>query len=157
MSKKLYIVSGFLYSFGMPFEEKRTWILGITAVVSYVIYLVVVLIRAREVPLVEVAYIAPLLWAVGISIAVSIVASIAVAILSREGDRKDARDREIDRMGELVGNAFVVLGAVGALALTMADAERFWIANAIYLGFTLSAVVGTTAKVIAYRRGYWPW
>ncbi|MFF2549816.1 hypothetical protein ACFVUS_02405 [Nocardia sp. NPDC058058] len=141
----------------MPFEEKRTWILGGAAVVSYAIYLVVVLTRARPDGLARVGYIAPLLWAVGASILVSIVATIAVSIAARDGDRKDQRDREIDRMGSLVGNAFVVLGAVGALILTMADAERFWIANAIYLGFTLSAVVGSTAKVIAYRRGYWPW
>ncbi|MFB8001155.1 hypothetical protein [Nocardia sp. NPDC056000] len=141
----------------MPFEEKRTWILGGAAVVSYLIYLVVILTRSHPDGLARVGYIAPLLWAVGASILVSIVATIGVAIAARDGDRKDQRDREIDRMGSLVGNAFVVLGAAGALLLTMADAERFWIANAIYLGFTLSAVVGSTAKIIAYRRGYWPW
>ncbi|MFB7723974.1 hypothetical protein [Nocardia sp. NPDC056100] len=141
----------------MPFEEKRTWILGGAAVVSYPIYLVVILTRSHPDGLARVGYIAPLLWAVGASILVSIVATIGVSIAARDGDRKDQRDREIDRMGSLVGNAFVVLGAAGALLLTMADAERFWIANAIYLGFTLSAVVGSTAKVIAYRRGYWPW
>ncbi|MEU0545920.1 hypothetical protein ABZ319_39225 [Nocardia sp. NPDC005978] len=141
----------------MPFEEKRTWILGITAAVSYAIYAVVVLIRARDSALTEVAYVAPLLWAIGVSIAVSIVAAIAVALLSREGDRKDQRDREIDRMGSEAGNAFVVLGAIGALALALCDGDRFWIANVIYLGFTLSAIVGCAAKVIAYRRGYQPW
>ncbi|MEV6066992.1 hypothetical protein AB0L82_10620 [Nocardia sp. NPDC052001] len=141
----------------MPFEEKRTWILGGAAVVSYLIYLVVILTRSHSDGLARVGYIAPLLWAVGASILVSIVATIGVSIAARDGDRKDQRDREIDRMGSLVGNAFVVLGAAGALLLTMADAERFWIANAIYLGFTLSAVVGSIAKVIAYRRGYWPW
>ncbi|WP_330181230.1 hypothetical protein OHB26_33370 [Nocardia sp. NBC_01503] len=140
----------------MPFEEKRTRILGVAAVVSYTIYLIVVLTRARPHGLSQVGYISPLLWAVGGSILVSIVATIAVAIAARD-DRKDQRDREIDRMGTLVGNAFVVLGAVGALVLTMADAERFWIANVIYLGFTLSAAVGASAKIIAYRRGYWPW
>ncbi|WP_157555940.1 hypothetical protein [Nocardia acidivorans] len=140
----------------MPFEEKRTWILGVAPVVSYTIYLVVVLTRARPHGLSQVGYIAPLLWAVGGSILVSIVATIAVAIAGRD-DRKDQRDREIDRMGTLVGNAFVVLSAVGALVLTMAEAERFWIANVLYLGFTLSAAVGAGAEIIAYRRGYWPW
>ncbi|MRH88334.1 hypothetical protein GFY24_12910 [Nocardia sp. SYP-A9097] len=140
----------------MPFEEKRTWVLGVAAVVSYTIYLIVVLTRSRPHGLSQVEYVAPLLWAVGGSILVSIVATIVIAIAARD-DRKDQRDREIDRMGALVGNAFVVLGAVGALVLAMADAEHFWIANVLYLGFTLSAAVGAGAKIIAYRRGYWPW
>ncbi|WP_433561220.1 hypothetical protein ACQP1O_26835 [Nocardia sp. CA-151230] len=141
----------------MPYEEKRTWILGVAAVVSYVIYLFVVLARARHTAVADVAYVAPLLWAVGGSIVVSIVAGIAVAIGSRDRDRRDQRDREIGRRGTQIGNAFVVLGAVTALVLAMANGDRFWIANAIYLGFTLSAVVSAVAKLVAYRRGVWPW
>lgn len=150
-------MSCFLYTGRMPYEEKRTWILGAAATVSYLIYLIVVLTRARHVPVVDVAYAAPLLWAVGGSIVFSIAASIAVAIGSRDRDRRDQRDREIDIRGTQVGNAFVVLGAVTALVLALAGGDRFWIANAIYLGFTLSAVVGAVAKLVAYRRGTWPW
>ncbi|MBL1074027.1 hypothetical protein JK358_06430 [Nocardia sp. 2] len=140
----------------MPFEEKRTWILGIAAVVSYAVYLVVVLVRARDTALAEVAYVAPMLWAIGGSVVVSIAGAVVVAIVSRD-DRSDQRDREIDREGARIGNAFVTLAAVGALALAMTGREAFWIANAIYLGFTVAAVVSTTAKIIAYRRGFWPW
>ncbi|MFE3029293.1 hypothetical protein [Nocardia tengchongensis] len=141
----------------MPYEEKRTWILGVAAVVSYVIYLIVVLVRARHAALIEVAYVAPMLWAIGGSIAASIVAAIGVAIGSRDRDRRDQRDREIDLRGTHVGQAFVILGAVAALVLALAKGDTFWIANVIYLGFTLSAVVGATAKLVAYRRGMWPW
>ena len=38
----------------------------------------------------------------------------------------------------------------------MRTTRPFWIANAVYLGFVLSAVVGSVAKVVAYRRGL-PW
>ncbi|MEC3918547.1 hypothetical protein [Nocardia sp. CDC160] len=141
----------------MPFEEKRTWILGVAAVVSYVIYLVVVLVRAHGRAFTSVSFAAPLLWAVGGSILVSILGSILVAITSREGDRKDQRDKEIDLRGAQIGGAFTALGAGGGLLLTLADADRFWIANAIYLGFTLGAIVSAAAKLIAYRRGLWPW
>lgn len=141
----------------MPYEEKRTWILGVVAVVSYAIYLIVVLVRARHTALVEVAYVAPMLWAIGGSIAASIVAAIAVAIGSRDRDRRDQRDREIDLRGTHVGQAFVVLSAIAALVLALVDGDTFWIANVIYLGFTLSAVVGTAAKLEAYRRGMRPW
>ena len=38
-------------------------------------------------------------------------------------------------------------------ALTLAEFEYFWIANAMYLVFVLSALVGAAVKLIAYRRG----
>ncbi|WP_067709758.1 hypothetical protein [Nocardia yamanashiensis] len=141
----------------MSYEEKRTWILGIVAMVSYAVYIAIVLVRARDSALTEVAYVAPMLWAVGVSIAVSIVGAIVVSLASRDGDRRDQRDRQIDKEGERVGNAFVVIGALGALALALADQDSFWIANVLYLGFTLSAVFAAMTKIAAYQRGFWPW
>ena len=38
--------------------------------------------------------------------------------------------------------------------LTLAEFDYFWIANAIYLAFVVSAVVGTIVKLVAYRRGF---
>jgi hypothetical protein len=32
----------------------------------------------------------------------------------------------------------------------------FWIANAIYLGFVLWAVVGSAIRLVSYRRGLQP-
>ena len=37
------------------------------------------------------------------------------------------------------------------------EEKRAWIANVIYLCFTLSAVVGSVAKIVAYRRGFQSW
>ena len=51
------------------------------------------------------------------------------------------RDKEIDRLGERVGSSFVVIGGLGALVLAMLDVDCFWIANAMYLAFVLSARV----------------
>jgi hypothetical protein len=149
------MMSASLYIGSMPYEERRTWILGACAVVSYAAYLVVILGRARGIALTEVNYRAPLLWSIGGSITASIVLSIVTSFGTPRD--KDQRDREIDRAGEHVGYAFVVVGAVAALALTMYGGARFWIANALYLGFTLSALVGAATKVVAYRRGLWPW
>ena len=42
-------------------------------------------------------------------------------------------------------------------ALTMAELDYFWIANAIYLAFVLSALLGSMAKLMAYRHGFQPW
>ncbi|MBT2447664.1 hypothetical protein J7F03_11365 [Streptomyces sp. ISL-43] len=143
----------------MAFEEKRAWIMGVVAVAGYAVYLALVLGRAGDgVPLVEVPYIAPLLWAVGGAIVAAILLNIAVAAASPgEADVKDQRDKEIGRLGEHAGQSFLVVGAVAALILSMAGADRFWISNAIYLGFVLSAVLGSVVKLAAYRWGFQSW
>jgi hypothetical protein len=156
MSRKFDAVSGLFYFGEVTHEEKRAWILGFAALASYAVYLVLVLGRAGERPLTEVPYVAALLWTVGGSIVATIVLSIAVAMVAKDG-AKDQRDREIGRFGEYVGHSFVVIGAVAALLLAMAEAPHFWIANAVYLAFTLSAILGSIARIFAYRRGFQPW
>lgn len=141
----------------MAFEEKRAWIMVVVSVVAYAVYLAMVLGRAGTVPLVEVPYVSPLLWTVGGAIVTAIVLNIVASIAARDGDQSDQRDREISRFGEHIGQAFVVLGAVAALVMAMAGVDRFWIANVIYLAFVLSAVLGSVARIFAYRRGFQPW
>ncbi|MFD6180353.1 hypothetical protein [Streptomyces goshikiensis] len=155
MSKLFYMGVGA----DVAFQEKRAWIMGVVAILGYAVYLAVVLARSGGgVPLAEVAYIAPLLWTVGGAIAVSIALNIAVAIASPgEADAKDQRDKEIARLGDYTGQSFLVIAAVAALALAMAEADYFWISNAIYLGFVLSAVLGSLVKLAAYRRGFQSW
>jgi hypothetical protein len=46
---------------------------------------------------------------------------------------------------------------VAALLMAMAEWDHFWIANVIYLAFVLSAILGSVAKIVAYRRGFQPW
>lgn len=71
--------------------------------------------------------------------------------------RKDQRDKEIYRFREYLGQSFVVIGGIVALLLAVAEADHFWIANIIYLTFVLSAILGSVAKIVAYRRGFQPW
>ena len=37
--------------------------------------------------------------------------------------------------------------------MAMAKWDYFWIANVLYLGFTLSAIVGAAVRLVGYRRG----
>ena len=141
----------------MSYDEKNTWIYGVVVVVSYAIYVVVILGRADGGPLVDVAYVAPMLWCIGGAILASIVGSMVVmAAKPDEADKRDERDREINRFGEFVGQSFVGVGAVLALILAMTEAEYFWIANAVYVSFVCSALLATVTKVIGYRRGFQP-
>ena len=94
----------------------------------------------------------------GAVIVVAIVAHIVVGIASpKDIDKKDQRDREIYRYGEYIGQYVVSFGALGALGLSMAELDHFWIANVIYLAFVLSTLLGSAAKIVAYRRGFPQW
>ena len=141
----------------MTHQEKRAWIMLVASLVSYTWYAVTVLGRTGGRPLLETSYAATLLWAVGASIVGSIVADIAIGIVNRQDRETDVRDREIGRLGEYVGRSFVIIGAVAGMLMAMADWDRFWIANVIYLGFTLSAVLGSIAKIAMYRGGLPRW
>jgi hypothetical protein len=142
----------------MSFEEKSAWIMGVVAAGSYGVYLAIVLGLAGTMPLVDVPYVAPLLWTVGASIALSITLHILMGIFSpKEAGKKDQRDREIYRFGEYIGQSFLVIGGVAVLLMAMVETDHFWIANVIYLAFFLSAILGSVAKIVAYRRGFQPW
>jgi hypothetical protein len=142
----------------MSYEEKNTWVFLSVAVVAYGTYLVLLLSAAAGGPLVEVDYAPAMLATICGAIAAGILGSVAISITSnRPGLRADQRDREIGRLGEHVGQAFVVLGAVAALVFALLELDRFWIANVVYLFFALSAVVGSLARLVAYRRGVPAW
>ena len=149
-------MSNSLYLRSVAYEEKRAWIMAVVSVVAYAIYVIIVLGRAGDTPLPEVPYAATLLWTVGGAIVASIVLTIAAAV-SRDGSRTDQRDREINRLGDYIGQSFVVIGSVAAMLMAMAEWDYFWIANAVYLAFVLSAVLGSVAKIMAYRRGFQSW
>jgi hypothetical protein len=142
----------------MSFEEKSAWVMGLLAVAAYAVYLSVVLGLAGTMPLTEVPYVAPLLWTVGGSIAASLVLHTVIRTFSaKDAGGKDQRDKEIYRFGEYIGQSFLVIGGVAALVMAMSELDHFWIANAIYLAFFLSAILGSVAKIVAYRRGFQPW
>ncbi|MET9508111.1 hypothetical protein ABZX62_06465 [Streptomyces flavidovirens] len=142
----------------MAFEEKRAWSMVLVAIGAYAVYLAVVLGRPGDAPLAEAPYVSALLWTVGAAIAANIALHVTLAALSPgDANGKDQRDREIHRFAEHVGQSFVVIGGVAGLVLAMAGHDQFWIANAIYLAFVLSSVLGSTAKIVSYRLGFHPW
>jgi hypothetical protein len=138
----------------MSYEEKGTWVYLVTSAGAYLVYLAIVVGRALHTPVAQVPYVSVLLW----TTVASVVASVAGRTLietARPSDsrRGDVRDRDISRFGEYVSRWFVILGAAGAFFMAIAELDYFWIANVIYLGFVLWAVVGSVVKLVAYRRG----
>lgn len=142
----------------MSFEEKYTWVLGVLAIVTYGVYLAIMVPRLGAGPVGDIAYIDVMLWTIGGSIIASIVITIILGMFSpKTVGKKDDRDREISRRGEYIGQSFVIAGALAALVLAWLEVDWFWIANTIYLAFVLSAVLSFIAKVVAYRSGLPRW
>jgi hypothetical protein len=138
----------------MSYEEKGTWVYLVTSAGSYVVYLVIILGRVLRTPVAEVPYVPVLLWTVGAAIVASTVGRTIVETASPSDSRRgDVRDKEIYRFGEYASRWFVIAAAGAALVMAMVKLDYFWIANVIYLGFTLWAVAGSAVKLAAYRRG----
>ena len=136
-------------------EERSAWIYLVLAVVGYPVYLILLFSGGAGLPLAEMPFMWPMIWTIVGSIVASIVLHMLVGVFTgAESGKRDERDRQIGRFADHTGQAFVVAGALGGLVLAMLDAEPFWIANAIFLGFFLSAVLGAIAKIVAYRGGF---
>lgn len=142
----------------MSYQERSAWASGVIAVLGYAGYLAVVLARADGGPLAAVAYTGPLLVSVGAAVTAGIVTGMVLgALAGAERGIRDEREREIERLGSRVGQSFLVLGGVTGLVLALVEADPFWIANALYLGFVASAVLSAVARVAASRGGAGPW
>lgn len=138
----------------MTYEEKGIWVYLVTSAGAYVVYLAIIFGRAAHTPIAAVPYVTVLLWTTGVSIVASIAGRILVeAARPSDSRRSDVRDKEVYRFGEYTSRWFIVGGAGAALFMAMAKFDYFWIANVIYLGFVLWAVVGSVLKLTAYRRG----
>jgi hypothetical protein len=150
----------------VPFEEKLTWVNLVVGVIVPVGYVAVMLGRLGETSAAEISYQWPLLIAIGASIVLTIVGSVLAGIgtgisaeirgrsASEEIDRKDERDKQISRHGDLVGYYVSSAGVVGVLALTMLEYEYFWIASALYLSFAVGTAVASAVKIASYHRGF---
>ncbi|MGV8851997.1 MAG: hypothetical protein ACOH1M_05460 [Rhodoglobus sp.] len=142
----------------MVYEERNKWSALIVTLITTIAYMIVVVLAADGGPLTAVEWWPIMAWTIGISIAATIVISVLWGIIAGMFDpdgvgKSDQRDRDISRMGDRVGQTFMIIGGLGVIVLSAIEAETFWIANTMFLGFALSAIVGGVASVIAYRRG----
>lgn len=142
----------------MGYVERNTWAQLIASAAGTIVYVALVLSQLWSRPVGEIGWQWPMVWTITGAIVLSIVLSIlwGIAAGMRDPDeehRADQRDREIEHLGDRVGQAFLVIGGLAALVLAMVRADWFWIGNAIFFGFFLSAFVGGIARIVVYRRG----
>ena len=141
----------------MSYEEKRTWVYLVASAGAYGTYLSIIFARGAHIPLTHVSYGWVLLWTtVGSMVASTVGQTLVETARPSDSRRTDVRDRDISRRGEHIGRWFVIAGAAAAFGMAIVRWDYFWIANVIYLGFVLWAVVGSAVKLVAYRRGLSP-
>ena len=138
----------------MSFEEKGTWSYTIVVLIVAGSYFASLLGQVGEIPVSKIEYVRPMITAIIATIVATIVAYVMVAISApSEADKKDERDRNINRFGESVGYSVLGLLILFPLGLAMAEFEQFWIANAIYLAGVVAATISSIVKIVVYRRG----
>ena len=138
----------------MSYEERGVWANLLASAVGYIAYLAIVVPRLFHTPAAQVSYLLPLLIATLSAVVVATVARSALEFARpSDSSKADARDRDIARFGEYASRWCVVGGAMAGLIMAVGRVDYFWIANVIYLGFILWAVVGSVLQLIAYRRG----
>jgi hypothetical protein len=148
----------------MSFEEKSTWITGISQLVVGIWYLVQILSKAAIEPVATIDYIPELLVLIGASVGLTVVATVVVSVIqaaraaargdSTEVDRVDERDRSIGRYAGNIGGYVLGVGMIPAMILAVLEVDHFWIAHAILAAFFASELIGATIKLVAYRRGF---
>ncbi len=142
----------------MVYEERNAWAGLIVSPIVMVVYVTLVLQQAAGGPLTDVDWFPLMLWVIGGGIVGTIALGIVWGMIAGAKDpdgvgRSDIRDRDISRMGSRVEQAFVVIAGLGVIVLCAVGADVFWIANTMFAGFAIAAVVGGIARVTAYRRG----
>lgn len=135
----------------MSYEERNTWAFIVIAPVGYALYLVLSFMTGGG-PLDAETYVWPMAWAITGGIVAGILTGIVIGMAGSR--RVDQRDKEIGWFGSRIGNMMIVLGGVGALILCFMDASQVYVANVLYLGFVLAAILQSAAKLVAYRRGF---
>ncbi|MER6832170.1 hypothetical protein ABT352_39725 [Streptosporangium sp. NPDC000563] len=138
----------------MSTEEKRVWVYAVVAIGVLAVYATIILGRVREVGVAEVDYVWPMVTAIGAAMVANMVGNMFAGTAPRGEVEKDERDDDIHRHGMRAEFYVLAIGVVGALGLTMAEFEHFWIAHALYLAFVLSALSSSVVKIVAYRRGF---
>ncbi|HEX2755357.1 MAG TPA: hypothetical protein VHM48_07840 [Candidatus Limnocylindrales bacterium] len=142
----------------MTFLEKSNWVVLVVALPTLLVYVAVVAPQVLGKPIAEVSWVQPMIFAiVGFIVANVLGNVVAAASNPSEADKNDERDREIDHVGERVGNWLIIAGSIAALVLAMTRADHFWIANAIFLGGIAGALLSSVTKIAAYHGSFQRW
>ena len=142
----------------MAFLEKSNWVTLVVSVPTLLVYLAVIVPQVLGQPIAGVSWVQPMIVTIVVFVVANVLGNVVAAASNPgEADKNDERDREINHFGERVGNWLIIAGSIVALALAMAGADQFWIANAIFLGGIAGALLSSVTKIAAYHGSFQRW
>lgn len=138
----------------LGFREKSTWLVATIVVSVYGWYLVAILRRMGATEVDAIGYEGPLL-AAGVALLVVTIAGHAVLGVANPDDAAggDERDRRIGHRARSAASHVLSVGALAALALSMLEADGFWIANAIVLSLVAAELTSAGTRIVLFRSG----
>ncbi len=138
----------------MSFQAKSTVVMLTALVAAYGWYGLTVFRLAADNPVNDIRY-QPLVLIVVVPLVV--IATIGHIIISAlnpsEADTTDERDREIARRGSVIGGWVVSAAALGAVFVSMAEIDHFWVAHLLLAGLVLAELTDGLWRLVLYRRG----
>lgn len=158
----------------MTMNERTVWAYLVTVVLTSGVYFTLMAARLAGEPAEQIDWVVPMLSAIGASVACTVLLTILFTITGTVArsvrptcsgtpgadgtpvvdTATDARDHDIDVLGDRAGLGVLGAGFLGALVLAMIDADTFWIGNLLFAFGSLGAVVESTTKLRMYRRGF---
>lgn len=149
----------------MSFYERINTAGLVTSLLVLAWYAMQVVPQMGEIPVAEIAYTRPMIYAVVVGVILSIITAILVSVGSaiwlsvKEGKdavdaefgNEDERDKHIGRLGDAMGGHLLSVAVIGAMVLIWMGFDTFWVANCLFIGAWSSAVFGTIIKLFAYR------
>lgn len=148
----------------MTMTERSVWVTVVVFPLVGLAYLAVVLSRATGMPVAQVSWEVPMLWAMGLLVVSIVLGTVASAIATGvraaaagedpQFDEGDVRDAQIEQLGNARAFTATSVGGLAGIILAMLDADPFWIANAIFLAGIVGGVVGAVTRLRAYRAGF---
>ena len=142
----------------MGYGERNSWATLGMSVIAIAVYASIIVPQLASRPVGDIDWFWPMLWTIVGGIVGTILVSIVLGMVvgarhPGEPPVEDVRDRDIARVGSRVGQGFLVIGLLAGIALSALEVDWFWIAQALYAGSAISALIDGVTRVILYRGG----
>lgn len=148
----------------MTMSERAVWTELVGLPLVGLVYVGIMLARVARMPVDEVSWVVPMIWAMCSLVAIIIFGTIATAIASHvraaaRGEEAtlengDVRDKQIELLGKARTHSLTSLGSLAAIIVAMLDTDPFWIANTLFLSGILAETYGVIVKLRSYRSGF---
>lgn len=137
----------------MAITEGYQWAYAFAVAVTSGAYFAWLGIQLGSAPADDIEFVKPLLWTLLASFIVHSLGRGIAANAALSESRVDDRDRQVSRSGDAF--SFFIFSALAAvpLVLGLAGASAFWLTNALFLAFSVAAIVNVAIKAVLYRKG----